>query len=144
MVWEGSKYKIDQKMALYVLWGWMVAIIVLTFVPSGNLPNESSSDEKFHWDYLIHFFNFFVLGALYLFYVLLSGKLAKVQLHLLILAMGILLAVASEFAQKFISYRSYNPVDLYMNLSGVVLMVPSYFILKYFEKKGKLKSWRRK
>lgn len=104
----------------FAFWLWCANILILSILPSrGAITLELKPESLFRADYMIHFFIFLLLGILYFFaYIKPSTIYLK---HLLIyLAIGIAVAFFSEFAQKFNPNRTFNPVDFYYNVAGVL------------------------
>jgi VanZ family protein len=93
--------------------------------------NPSREDSGLRIDYLEHFFLYAIIPILYF---LSRGaglkKLFKDNYYLILL--GILFALLTEIQQYFIPGRSFNPVDLFLNLAGFITGI---FAGQYLNKK---------
>ena len=105
-----------------VFYIWLIALLVLT---SMSFPNKITPEEEpgLRWDYFEHFFLYL---AIPIFYFVSEGaslnRLIKKAYQIFLL--GLLFACLTEFQQYFIEGRSFNPVDLALNLSGFITGVP--------------------
>ena len=113
-------------------WGWAILIIILTSMPVN--PKIIKQEEIFiiRIDYLEHIFFFTVQSFLFfLAYLLNTGKKEKIKPVLWLIA-GILFASITEIYQYFIPGRAFNPVDLALNISGLLIGIPAgrWFITK--------------
>ena len=106
-----------------LFYSWIVSIAVLTSLPySGE--GEKHAESAFRWDYLQHFLFYSALSIL--FYLSYGSSLNRNnrKTNLLILFTGIFFASVTEFHQFFIPGRAFNPVDLMLNVSGLILGIP--------------------
>lgn len=95
---------------------WLTAVVVLTSMSFEEGP-EKFSESNFRWDYLNHFFMYFIIPVLY--YLSQMGKNEKsIRKNLILVFIGICFAIVTEVYQLWISGRSFNPVDLMLNLGG--------------------------
>ena len=80
-------------------------------------------DQSFRLDYILHFLVYFSLAILYLLWK--ADKYFKVKPVLLayFFVGGLILSGLSEYAQTFIPGRTFNPVDFYSNVSGIIVGV---------------------
>lgn len=110
--------KYSKIMVLYIL-----IIIISHVVPTGV--NLSGLRILFiRLDYLVHvlaFLPWMTLMWLYLQNIELSSYKSRKKYIVLWLLTGIILAVSVEALQLFIPQRLFNPVDLLLNVAGVVL-----------------------
>ncbi len=119
---------------------WLVALYILTALP-GNPGPEKFSDSPIRWDYLEHFFLFMLIPVL----LILSGgagmKLKSTRTVVFLIAAGIFYAVAAEVQQIWVPGRAYNPVDLTLNLSGMLTGIPAgRFFRRWFGQKQAKKT----
>lgn len=119
-----EKKKIFWSIIFYL---WCAAILVLTTMPftSGTKQPESGG---FRFDYLEHFMLFFALPALY---YLSSGAWINRMIRdpYYIFLVGILFSLLTEIQQYKIPGRSFNYIDLLLNLGGYLTGVFIFFIL---------------
>lgn len=96
-----------------IFWGYFVFINIMYFKPGTDQPEETVEDKEplIRVDYLQHFGIFFLLSMLFL----LGFKPKHPFLWIAILATY---AILAEFFQDFVEGRSYNPVDMFLNLAG--------------------------
>lgn len=105
-----------------VFYIWLIALLVLT---SMSFPNKITPEEEsgLRWDYFEHFFLYLVIPVLYFFS---NGaylhRLFKQTYYILI--MGLIFVSLTEIQQYFIEGRSYNPLDLVLNISGYLTGIP--------------------
>jgi|SRR5690554_2295158 len=108
---------------LYVISSYSLFIVVISIAPLSTLSSESLNSVnvfEIRLDYLLHVVTFAVWGTLAVIY---ANQIAihrnKALLYLFLT--GLLLAVLTEYVQKFLPYRGYNVNDLAGNLIGLVL-----------------------
>jgi len=106
---------------------WFVVIMVLSVIPDNTPDKFHIEDYEFRLDYLKHFFVFLPLG-----FLLLSLRFSGIFTFALI---GVLAASIPEFSQYFLSYRTFNPMDLAFNAIGFVFGI---FTRAYFNRKFKV------
>ncbi len=107
---------------------WLITLYVLTALPGGDGP-EKFSDSPVRWDYVEHLLFFMGIPVLYF----LSGgagiRVRSVRSSIILIAAGILYAVVAEVQQIWIPGRAFNPVDLTLNLSGLLAGIPAGMLL---------------
>ncbi len=96
-----------------IFWAYFVFINIMYFRPGDDKPDKNIEDKEpfIRTDYLQHFGIFFLLSMLFL-----LGF--KPKHPLLWIAILITYAILAEFFQDFVAGRSYNPVDMFLNLAG--------------------------
>lgn len=104
-----------------MIWGilfitWSCIIIIISIVPGDGLVKLGVNNSGFRWDYIEHFFVFFLLAILFLQWRKNDTRNKRIRLLLLI---GGLLAISTELSQLFIQSRSFNYIDLLCNLAGL-------------------------
>ncbi len=100
--------------------GWAVVLVILSIIPTSSFIYKSNDPDKFRWDYVEHFGVFVVFGILF---GLWRRKLStnKNREFIWFLIMGSIYAASTEVLQLFVDGRTFNPIDLYMNLGGLML-----------------------
>jgi VanZ family protein len=97
-------------------YGWLIIVIILTSMSFKEGP-EKFSENNFRWDYLNHFFMYFFIPVL--FWISKGAGLDKIiKNRMLLFVLGIAFAIITEVYQLWITGRSFNPVDLLLNISG--------------------------
>jgi len=119
----------------YLFWIWMITLVILSCIP--DIPTQKINiwEEPFRLDYLEHFL---VFGALMGFYIIWksneNGTFTKNE-HLKSLGFLILFAVVDEGIQLWVPGRTFNPLDLLSNISGLIIFfVISPLVIKQFYK----------
>lgn len=110
---------------------WLLALLVLTsisFSPEMKKQNEGG----FRFDYLEHFILYAAIPVLYF---LADGASLKkiIKDNYYIILLGILFSVLTEIYQYFIPGRSFNPIDLMLNLGGFIagILISKFILFPY-------------
>jgi VanZ family protein len=107
-----------------IFWGWAILIVFLTSMPKNPEIIHQKKDALIRFDYLEHIFFFGILSVLhYMAYLTTSGHTTKIKIYLWLIA-GLLFASLTEIYQILIPGRGYNPVDLGLNISGLIIGIP--------------------
>jgi VanZ family protein len=106
--------------AKYLLMLWAISIMVVSSTPHIVVPKIHTAHAVIRLDYLIHFLEYGLLTGLS-FLTFTGEKFATeipqaVKIGLILL----IFATIDEFHQKLIPGRSFNPMDLYSNISGIL------------------------
>ncbi len=119
-----EKKRVFWSIAFYL---WCITILFLTSMPftSGT---RQPVDGGFRFDYLEHFILFFAVPALY---YLSSGAWINriIRDPYYVFLIGILFSLLTEIQQYKIPGRSFNYIDLLLNLGGYLAGVFIFFIL---------------
>ena len=105
---------------------WVFSLIILNVIPNYTPPSLQMEESSFlRTDYLLHFLSFLMLPVFYY----LSGRKTLVNRILktswpLILT-GIFFAAFAEGVQIFVPGRSFNPVDMLFNVTGLLSGIPA-------------------
>ncbi len=109
---------------------WLIGIYILTSMTfSEGIQKET--DNGFRTDYLEHFLLFVILPVLY-FFAEGAGLKKLFNDNYYILLIGLLFAVLTEIQQYYIPGRSFNPIDLILNITG---FISGIYIGKYAYKR---------
>lgn len=106
--------------AKYLLWFWVIAMIVVSSTPNIVVPKIHTARATIRLDYVIHFLEYgFLTGITLLSF---AGEKFTIEPNKLtrIIIVLVIFAIADEFHQKLIPGRSFNPRDLYSNISGII------------------------
>jgi VanZ family protein len=103
----------------YLLWFWVIAIVAVSSTPNIVVPKIHTARVTIRLDYLIHFLEYGLLTGISL--LAFTGEKFNFEVSkvIKIVIVLILFATADEFHQKLIPGRSFNPKDLYSNISGI-------------------------
>lgn len=105
-----------------IFYAWVIIVLILSSI---QLPGKDAVGEatSFRFDYLEHFFVYLLIPVLY---YLSEGawlnKLFKDAYYIFLI--GLLFSVLLEIQQYYIESRSFNPVDLLLNVSGFLAGIP--------------------
>ncbi|MFH0985160.1 MAG: VanZ family protein [Candidatus Omnitrophota bacterium] len=103
---------------------WMIFIFILSSVPGKEIPDLSI--PQFHK--VVHFFEYTVLGGLWLRALLLSSsRVAGFKASILAWALTALFALSDEWHQTFVSGRSGELDDVLFDVCCAVLGILLYF-----------------
>ena len=111
---------------------WVCILIILNVIPNYTPPSLKLEEySALRTDYVLHFLSFLILPVFYF----LSGRKTLFDLILktswsLIIA-GIFFAAFVEGIQIIVPGRSFNPLDMLFNVSGLLAGIPAgRFIIK--------------
>lgn len=95
---------------------WIASLFVLTSI-SFSTGMKKQNEGGFRLDYLEHFFFY---AAIPVFYLLAKGAYLDsiIKSPRYIILLGVLFSTITEVQQYFIPARSFNPIDLILNLGG--------------------------
>jgi VanZ family protein len=105
----------------YFLLGWVLFILVFSSLPSLPTIKIHTAKNEIRLDYFIHLVEYGILGVLaFLSY---SGDQFRTGLRrfAVLTVCLVIFAFLDEFHQKFIPGRTFNPIDLYSNWTGILV-----------------------
>lgn len=110
-----------QKIIGMLFWLGLIAVFISSVLPHSvqALKEHSGSEHFFRFDYLLHFAFYFLLITL--FYYWDKGRKIAKRKTLIFFVLAIVYASMNEFVQYVIEYRTFNPVDLFFNVTGVIV-----------------------
>lgn len=117
--------KYPKIMVIYIL-----VIFILHIIPAGVDDLSGFKILCIRLDYIIHVLVFLPWMSLMWFYlkqIETAGHSSRAKYILLWLLTGIIFAISVETIQLFIPQRSFNPVDIFFNVAGVVIGAVIYF-----------------
>ncbi len=109
-----------QPFSRYLLIAWILAIIIVSSIPSIPSLKLHTANNEIRLDYLIHFLEY---GALtFLTFLAFAGERFSLGLKkgLIVTVSIFLFAIVDEFHQKLIPGRSFNYYDILSNITGVI------------------------
>ena len=118
-----------------LFWICFFAIILLNIIPNNNLTSLSSDNFNFRIDYMLHLIAYMSLSALFMLWrteIFLNKKYAYIFLFLIL---GIIFSFVTELVQKYIPGRTFNPIDFYYNVVGILSGVLISSALMAFRRK---------
>ncbi|MCK5776717.1 MAG: VanZ family protein [Bacteroidales bacterium] len=128
---------LEQKQLFKILfWAWGLIIFILSSLP--NIPSQKINiwDEPFRLDYIEHFGVFIIWASFLVIWKMTNIEKFSVKTHIWFVLGTLLFAAADEIHQIWIPGRTFNPLDLIYNVSGLLmgyLLAPLF--LKQFYKK---------
>jgi glycopeptide antibiotics resistance protein len=110
-----------KKAGIVIASAYVGLIIILHIIPTGSIvPKGSSFNIEFNPDYIFHVLLFLPwMSAARLIdekQLFLKGKPFTMSWMIL----GLFVAAGAEWAQYFIVYRVFNPIDLILSMAGVI------------------------
>lgn len=111
--------------AKFLFWGWLMTILVLSFLPKSKIPEISLI---FSPDKLVHIIMYMALVTLM--------KVAYPNLKMTwVVGIAVLLGTMIEFLQPIITNRNFETYDIIANAVGAIVGI---VILKFIVKQAKL------
>ena len=110
----------NKKIFAVAFWMWIVIIISFSVIPNGPKMQIDIKNNIYRLDYILHFLVYFSLAILYLLWKADRYFKVKPVLLLYFLIGGIILSGLSEYVQTFVPGRTFNPIDFYSNVSGII------------------------
>jgi len=108
------------KVAGVLLFVWAIVLFILLVIPPTEHITEINEKDSFRWDYLEHFGAFGLLTVLFVLWRSgISGNRKRREVRLYLIT-ALTYAASTELIQLFIESRTYNPVDLLLNIAGVI------------------------
>ena len=104
----------------YLFWIWLVLILTLSSIPDLPGPELKSRDSLFRLDYFIHLTEYFILVSLLLFWKGSRNYHVNNKFIIFTLIGGLLIATLDEYHQLLIPGRTFNPIDMYANYTGIL------------------------
>jgi VanZ family protein len=121
----------------FAFWAWFGLVLLSSFFSSGWITKLNNSHGDIRSDYLLHFIVFFVFPVIGWYGI--RDQATNNRLYLLMIA-PLVLAVMSEFLQKLVLDRVFNPMDMLANILGII--VGTLLILLMKSTKDNLSSSR--
>lgn len=101
---------------------YILAIVFLHIFPVNSLVTADRIWNGFELDYLVHVLLFFPWMGVAWISMKCNDGIGKGLAGILVwILVGILIAAGAEILQYFLAYRVFNPVDLGLNVLGVLL-----------------------
>jgi VanZ family protein len=109
--------------ASYLLFAWLLAIIIVSSVPSIPTLKIHTGKTEIRLDYLIHFCEYGVLA--FMAFLSFAGNKFKMSCRKFIIITLCLIsfAILDEFHQKLIPGRSFNLKDILSNILGIFALL---------------------
>jgi len=120
----------NKKVWTLIFYAWLLGVFILTSMTFSEVVKEQN-ESGFRFDYLQHFILYAIIPVLFYFA---EGaglrRIFKDKYYLFLL--GLLFAILTEIQQFYIPGRSFNPVDLVLNIGGFIIGI---FIGRYLYNK---------
>ncbi len=104
----------------YLLIIWVILMIISSSIPGIPTPKIETAKTEIRLDYIIHFLEYCGLAFLAVLSFTPSSMILKLSRLLVIFVALALFAVADESHQLLIPDRTFNPVDIFSNILGVI------------------------
>ena len=111
----------NKKIFAAAFWIWIAVILYFTLIPNGPKLKVDIKNQSYRLDYIMHFLVYFSLAILYLLWKADSYFKVKPKHLVYFLAGALILSGISEYAQTFIPERTFNPIDFYSNMAGIIV-----------------------
>lgn len=111
----------------FAFWAWFGLVLLSSFFSAGWISRLNDPNNTIRSDYFLHFIVFFVFPLIG-WYSTRNQQNSK-QFYLLMLVC-VFLAVASEFIQKHVHDRTFNPMDMLANILGIIVGVILISLIK--------------
>lgn len=104
----------------HLFFPYMAVIVMVAVFPFSRAGVEGLNHTyvmSFRLDHILHmvaFLPWYPLGSI-------KFRATKLSSRIFLLLTGLVIATLAEFVQFFIAYRSYNPMDLLANVSGIMV-----------------------
>jgi VanZ family protein len=110
----------QKKLFRILFWVWGLVIFILSSLP--NIPTQKVNiwDEPFRLDYLEHFGVFAIWGGLFVVWKMKPIGHFYVKNYIWPIIATLVFAAADEFHQIWIPGRTFNPLDLIYNMTGLL------------------------
>jgi glycopeptide antibiotics resistance protein len=134
-----AKMLYNQRKTIQIIFIIYCSILVLvSAIPWGGKFNSERIDMgqfNLRLDYLLHscaFLGFYIL----LWFISISKLSVPSSLFRKVFILSIILSIVTEVIQLLIPYRTFNPLDLISNLSGIILGAACFLAYKYLYRKS--------
>ena len=110
----------QKKLFRILFWVWGLIIFILSSLP--NIPTQKVNiwDEPFRLDYLEHFGVFAIWRGLFVVWKMKPIGHFYVKNYIWSIIATLVFAAADEFHQIWIPGRTFNPLDLIYNMTGLL------------------------
>jgi len=116
---------------------YSILLVIAAVIPTLGSMNKVQIEFliEVRLDYFIHFFAYFGYFLLLIFSEFVLNSIISRSFFFRFSFAVVLFSIFTESLQLFITYRSFNPMDLFSNLVGVFFGITFYLIYyKYFMK----------
>lgn len=120
----------NKKVWTVIFYAWLLGVFILTSMTFSAAVKEQN-ESGFRFDYLQHFILYAIIPVL--FYFAEGAGLRRIfKDEYYIFLLGLLFTILTEIQQFYIPGRSFNPVDLGLNIAG---FIGGIFLGRYLHKK---------
>jgi hypothetical protein len=131
-----------RKLSVISFWIWSAAILLVSISPGAGVGSAIIGDYRFRLDYPLHALAFVPLPVLSWIHLGWSRNFLDQSGFRISIIFCFLLAIVAESLQIFVPTRTFNPLDIISNSTGVVLGVIAVAFLSrrrfmhHFREKG--------
>jgi glycopeptide antibiotics resistance protein len=118
-----------QQLSLISFWIWSATILIVSISPGAGVGSAIIGDYKFRLDYPLHAIAFIPLPVLSWIHRGCIRDIFSQSGYRITIIFCFLLAIVAETLQIFVPTRTFNPLDIVSNSSGVVLGLVSVAVL---------------
>lgn len=118
-----------QQLSVISFWIWSATILLVSISPGAGVGNAIIGDYKFRLDYPLHTLAFIPLPLLSWIHRGCRRDTFNQSGYRIIVIFCSLLAILAETLQIFVPSRTFNPLDIISNFSGVVLGLAAVALL---------------
>ena len=115
-----------------LFWIYIAVIVGVSLNPKGGVQQVSIFEKELRIDYILHAMAFSALPIL-VFLATRTLMWSRTGIVLLFISLGF--AVGTEYMQLLISGRTYNPLDIASNISGLIVGLTIAILTKKFGKR---------
>ncbi|MGF1584898.1 MAG: VanZ family protein [Bacteroidales bacterium] len=118
-----------QQLSLVSFWIWSATILIVSISPGAGVGSAIIGDYKFRLDYPLHAIAFIPLPVLSWIHRGCKRDIFSQSGYRITIIFCFILAIVAETLQIFVPTRTFNPLDIVSNSSGVVLGLVSVAVL---------------
>jgi VanZ family protein len=102
-------------------WIWLLLVLIISFLPNLQAPENKTNLEFLRPDYLFHFFAYFGIASLFILWYMNPLPRKQLSYNLLFIGLGLCIGIVTELCQRWIPGRTVNIIDLTYNSAGMVI-----------------------
>jgi hypothetical protein len=119
-----------RQLSAILFWIWSAIILIVSISPGAGVGSAIIGDYKFRLDYPLHALGFIPLPVLSWIRMGCIRNSPDQSGYRIAIIFCFFLAIVAEVLQIFVPTRSFNPLDIVSNSSGVVLGVITVTVLQ--------------
>jgi len=111
----------------FAFWAWFGLVLLSSFFSAGWITRLNDPNNNIRSDYFLHFIVFFVFPVIGWYGM--RDQASNKKLYLLMIA-PLSLAILSEYLQKLVLDRVFNPMDMLANILGIIVGTLLVLVMK--------------